>query len=50
MCLSIKLFREGYGVNRLAETRPRMLARMHGSAWRGDGKEMLLALADALER
>jgi flavorubredoxin len=34
---------------RLAATRPRMLARMHGSAWRGDGAAMLMALADALE-
>jgi flavorubredoxin len=34
---------------RLAETRPRMLARMHGSAWRGDGATMLTALAEALD-
>jgi flavorubredoxin len=34
---------------RLAATRPTMLARMHGSAWRGDGAAMLMALADALE-
>ena len=34
---------------RLAETRPAMLARMHGSAWRGDGASMLMALADALD-
>ena len=34
---------------RLAETRPRMLARMHGSAWRGDGEAMLTALAAALD-
>ena len=33
---------------RLAETRPRMLARMHGSAWRGDGAAMLTALAAVL--
>ena len=33
---------------RLAETRPTMLARMHGSAWRGDGAAMLTALAGAL--
>jgi flavorubredoxin len=36
-------------LERLAQTRPSMLARMHGSAWRGDGAAMLLALADALE-
>jgi hypothetical protein len=35
---------------RLAALEPLMLARMHGSAWRGDGAAMLLALADALER
>jgi hypothetical protein len=34
---------------RLAEARPMLLARMHGSAWRGDGAEMLMALAQALE-
>ena len=33
---------------RLAETRPALLARMHGSAWRGDGAAMLTALAEAL--
>jgi flavorubredoxin len=33
---------------RLAETRPGTLARMHGSAWRGDGAAMLTALAAAL--
>jgi flavorubredoxin len=35
---------------RLAETRPAMLARMHGSAWRGDGAAMLLRLSEALDR
>jgi len=34
---------------RLAEARPTLLARMHGSAWRGNGGEMLIALAQALE-
>lgn len=34
---------------RLANTQPRMLACMHGSAWRGDCARMLGALADALE-
>ena len=34
---------------RLAETQPTMLARMHGSAWRGNGADMLMALAHALE-
>jgi flavorubredoxin len=33
---------------RLAATRPALLARMHGSAWRGDGAAMLTALAEAL--
>jgi flavorubredoxin len=36
-------------LTRLAETRPTVLARMHGSAWLGDGAAMLMALADALE-
>jgi flavorubredoxin len=31
---------------RLSETRPAILACMHGSAWRGDGGALLLALAD----
>jgi flavorubredoxin len=35
---------------KLAGLRPAMLARMHGSAWRGDGAAMLMALADALDR
>jgi flavorubredoxin len=35
---------------RLAGMRPTMLARMHGSAWRGDGAAMLMALAGALEK
>jgi flavorubredoxin len=35
---------------RLAALEPLMLARMHGSAWRGDGARMLRALADAFER
>jgi flavorubredoxin len=33
---------------RLAATKPRTLACMHGSAWRGDGAAMLNRLADAL--
>jgi flavorubredoxin len=37
-------------LERLAETKPRTLACMHGSAWRGDGAPLLTALADALER
>ena len=32
----------------LASTSPATLACMHGSAWRGDGAKLLLALADAL--
>jgi flavorubredoxin len=33
----------------LARASPTTLACMHGSSWRGDGTELLLALADALE-
>jgi flavorubredoxin len=36
-------------LDKLAKTRPTTLARMHGSAWRGDGAALLTALADALE-
>lgn len=36
-------------VERLAATKPTTLACMHGSSWRGDGEQLLLALADALE-
>ncbi len=35
-------------LEKLARTRPRTLACMHGSAWRGDGAALLTALADAL--
>lgn len=35
-------------LERLANERPTTLACMHGSAWRGDGKKLLLDLADAL--
>lgn len=35
-------------IEKLALTEPRMLACMHGSAWRGDGASLLRALADAL--
>jgi flavorubredoxin len=35
-------------LEKLAATRPETLACMHGSAWRGDGAGLLLALADAL--
>jgi flavorubredoxin len=34
----------------LAAEKPTTLACMHGSAWRGDGAQLLRALADALER
>jgi len=37
-------------LERLAATEPQALACMHGSAWRGDGAELLRALADRLER
>lgn len=33
---------------KLVATRPRLLACMHGAAWRGDGAELLRALAGAL--
>jgi len=36
-------------LTRLAALKPTTLARMHGSAWRGQGEGLLLALADALE-
>ena len=35
-------------IERLAATSPATLACMHGSAWRGDGEKLLLALADSL--
>ncbi len=37
-------------LSRLAEWKPRMLALMHGSSWRGDGAKLLQALAAALKR
>jgi flavorubredoxin len=37
-------------LERLAATKPRTLACMHGSAWRGEGADLLGALADALTR
>ncbi len=36
-------------LERLAALAPKTLACMHGAAWRGDGKALLLALADSLE-
>ena len=36
-------------LGRLASLKPTTLARMHGSAWHGDGARLLLALADSLE-
>jgi flavorubredoxin len=35
-------------LGRLASLKPTTLARMHGSAWHGDGARLLLALADSL--
>jgi flavorubredoxin len=35
-------------LERLASTEPTTLACMHGSAWRGDGAQLLRALADSL--
>jgi hypothetical protein len=37
-------------LERLAALAPETLACMHGSAWRGDGKRLILALADSLVR
>ncbi|MBI3795636.1 MAG: MBL fold metallo-hydrolase [Deltaproteobacteria bacterium] len=37
-------------LERLAATQPTTLACMHGSAWRGDGAQLLRALADALDK
>ena len=37
-------------LQRLAKTEPRTLACMHGSAWQGDGSQLLLQLASELER
>lgn len=37
-------------LERLAATKPRTLACMHGSAWQGEGAALLGALADALTR
>jgi flavorubredoxin len=34
---------------KVAATRPRTLACMHGSAWKGDGQRLLLELADAVK-
>jgi hypothetical protein len=38
----------GVLLERLAATRPATLACMHGSAWRGDGAQLLRELAAAL--
>jgi flavorubredoxin len=35
-------------IRKLAESRPRTLALMHGSSWKGDGKKLLDALAGLL--
>jgi hypothetical protein len=37
-------------IEKLAATGPRTLACMHGSAWQGDGAQLLRALGDALAR
>ena len=37
-------------LNRLAATKPRTLACMHGSAWQGDGAMLLHQLAEVLEK
>ena len=46
---SVALDRRARGVlERLARTEPTTLATMHGSSYRGDGRALLFALADAL--
>lgn len=42
--------RAGQMLQTLADTKPGALACMHGSAWEGNGHDILLALADALEQ
>jgi flavorubredoxin len=37
-------------IEKLAQTQPRTLACMHGSAWQGDGAALLRALAGELAR
>ena len=39
-----------YHLQRLADLRPTTLACMHGSAWRGDGAELLVRLSERLTR
>jgi glyoxylase-like metal-dependent hydrolase (beta-lactamase superfamily II) len=36
-------------LSRLADAKPRVLACMHGSAWQGDGSQLLSALAERLD-
>jgi hypothetical protein len=36
-------------LDKIAATQPRLLACMHGSAWRGDGERLLRALGAALQ-
>lgn len=36
-------------IREIAELKPKNLATMHGPVWQGDGRDMLLKLADALE-
>jgi glyoxylase-like metal-dependent hydrolase (beta-lactamase superfamily II) len=52
MRLALDYYAHGTGtrasLERLADLRPRTLACMHGSAWKGDGRGLLLALADSL--
>ena len=35
-------------LRRLAAFKPRTLALMHGSSWKGDGEKLLIELADRL--
>jgi len=36
-------------IERLASTKPKTLACMHGSSWRGDGEQLIRALGEALK-
>lgn len=36
-------------IDRLASAKPKVLACMHGSAWQGDGSQLLVALAEQLD-
>src|SRR6266851_1252325 len=54
LCSDLDYFAHGTNtrsiLEKLAQTNPRTLACMHGSAWRGDGAALIRALADVLTR